>query len=279
MTTPDAPLPVPQSKLDRTAVERVLARAAELQSAGSGEEPEGELSEAQLLELGREVGLAPEHLRQALAEERTRLPAFTVEEHGLGSRVIGPGRIATQRVVPGTPRDVLAAIDAWMQREECLQPKRQFADRATWEARRDLVGTARRVLAFGRVYALARAEEVGATAIAVDERRVLVRLEADMRPYRTKLATQGFAVLGVGGAAAGAMAIMGFAVPVLAIPVVLAGAVGYAGAREMHHRVVSRAQLALEQLLDRLERGDVPRPSLMKTLADVAAALPPRRLP
>jgi hypothetical protein len=67
----DANLPVPTSKLDRSAMERVLARAAELQ-AGSGE-PEEALSEEQILELGKEVGLSPQHLRQALAEERTRV--------------------------------------------------------------------------------------------------------------------------------------------------------------------------------------------------------------
>jgi len=63
-------LPVPSARpLDRAALERVLGRAAELQ-AGGADAPET-LTEAQLLEIGREVGLSPEHLRQALAEERT----------------------------------------------------------------------------------------------------------------------------------------------------------------------------------------------------------------
>jgi len=61
---------LPSARLDRSSLERVLARAAELQST-SGDTVE-EFTEEQLLELGREVGLSPQNLRQALAEERTR---------------------------------------------------------------------------------------------------------------------------------------------------------------------------------------------------------------
>jgi len=69
MADPSSPKP-PARALDRSSLERVLARAAELQST-TGETGE-EFTEEQLLELGREVGLSPQNLRQALAEERTR---------------------------------------------------------------------------------------------------------------------------------------------------------------------------------------------------------------
>src|SRR5208283_2304861 len=60
--------------LDRAALERVLARAAELQSAaGDDAEPTEGLTDQQLLDVGREVGLPVTYLRQALAEERTRV--------------------------------------------------------------------------------------------------------------------------------------------------------------------------------------------------------------
>ena len=73
------PAPLDPPVLDRTGLERVLARATELQAA-VGDRPES-LSEQQLLELGSEVGIAPEHLRQALAEERDR--GLLPEESGL----------------------------------------------------------------------------------------------------------------------------------------------------------------------------------------------------
>jgi len=57
------------ARLDRSALERVLARAAELQAAEL--DPGEYISEERLLEIAKEVGLAPHHMRQALAEERT----------------------------------------------------------------------------------------------------------------------------------------------------------------------------------------------------------------
>src|SRR3954470_1350093 len=84
----DRPLPaIPgRPSLDRAALERVLLRAAELQANAS--DPADEMTEEQLLELGNEVGLTPEHLHQALIEERTRvvLPV----EHGVAARLVGP---------------------------------------------------------------------------------------------------------------------------------------------------------------------------------------------
>lgn len=272
-SVPSRPVPA----LDRAAVERVLARAAELQAAtGDASESEGQLTEAQLVDLGREVGLSPEHIRQALAEERTRVAA-PEGERGALSVMLGPGQLAAQRTVQGSPREILAALDAWMQREECLQVMRQFPDRVTWEPRRDAFGLVRRTLNFGRDYALARASAVAATAVAIDDRRTLVRLEADLRPLRSRAAAQGVAVAGLGAASAGAMAIMGFAAPVLVLPVALGLAVGYGGPRSYHQRNVARGQLALEQVLDRLERGELTRqPNLLKAIADVAASLPRR---
>ena len=59
--------------VSRLALERVLARAAELQgAAGDDSESREALTEGQIVELGKEVGLSAPFLRQALAEERAR---------------------------------------------------------------------------------------------------------------------------------------------------------------------------------------------------------------
>ena len=71
--------------LDRAALERVLARAAELQ--GSDADPSDALTEQQVLDIAREVGIAPEALRVALAEERTRVSL--PQESGLAARIAG----------------------------------------------------------------------------------------------------------------------------------------------------------------------------------------------
>ena len=104
--------------VDRAAVERVLARALELQAGPAGD-PQDRLTEAQLLDLAKEVGLDPVHLRQALAEERTRVAV--PEEKGLLATLYGSATVSAQRTVHGTPAQVLQALDDWMQRQECLK--------------------------------------------------------------------------------------------------------------------------------------------------------------
>jgi hypothetical protein len=274
-----SPSNLPASRLDRASLERVLARAAELQST-SGDTVE-EFTEEQLLDLGREVGLSPQNLRQALAEERTRSVAPD-EEHGITSGLFGPSRVRAARTVAGTPADVLASIDGWMQRQELLIVKRHHADRIVWESRRDfVVGVKRALRVGGRDYALSRAFEVSATVMAVDDNRVHVGLDADFRSHRAQSARQAAGTSFVGAAATAALVIMGVATVVAAAPVIIAPAIGIAGARALQSRIVTRAQLSLEQLLDKLERGEFGRrgaDSLLGAIVAAATALPPRRL-
>src|SRR6476661_5165465 len=100
---PDRPDNLP-SRIDRAAVDRVLARAAQLQAEGTVD-TQGQLTEAQLLELAKEVGLDAVNLRQALAEERTRVAV--PEEHGVLAAMYGGSSASAQRAVRGTPAQVL----------------------------------------------------------------------------------------------------------------------------------------------------------------------------
>ena len=130
---PDENLPAPSAApiaLTRAAIERVLTRAAEL-NLGHLDAPEG-MSEAELVALGQEVGISAAHVRQALAEERTRVDVPA--SRGVMGAWFGGTVAMASRIVPGTPAALLARLDAWMQREELLRPKRRFADRLTWEA-------------------------------------------------------------------------------------------------------------------------------------------------
>ena len=251
--------------LDRVALERVLARAAELQAhqADVGDH----LTESQLIEIGRDVGISTPHLRQALAEERGRLTI--PREEGFEGRVAGPAVAIASRTVKGTPDRVMAALLQWMEREECLQVKRRFSDRSTWEAKKDFVSSVRRGFNLGgRGYALAKATEVGATVVPVDEGRVLVRLDADFRPARRARVIGGGAAA-VGGTLAGAAPLMiGAAVipdptmlffmvsGAIAAAGTLGGVFGGLGIARTHRSVIERAQLALEQILDGLEREE-----------------------
>ena len=109
-----------------------------------------------------------------------------------------------------------------------------------------------------------RASQVAATIIPVDAERVLVRLDADLsesRGSRVRVAG-GALVAGILGsgivAVIGSIALAPDAFMLLggaaAVPTLVGAGAGY-GIGKGHREVVTRAQLALEQILDRLEFG------------------------
>ena len=266
-------LPARQTLLDRQALERVLARAAELQGAGALPDSSDLISESQLLEIGSEVGLNPATINQALAEERTRINV--PEERGLVAQIAGAGFATATRTVPGTSRDVLAAIDSWMQREECLQVQRRFPDRITWEPQRGLFGKLRRTVNLsGHAYYLVDARQVSATVLPVDSTRAVVRLDADIHQSRARRVGFGGLLVGVGGVFGG---LVGLGLVIAHLPILIAAgaamlplAGGTAGAYKVarsHRGVLSGVQLALEQVLDRLEHGEFTRPGLLGVIA------------
>ncbi|MDP9279634.1 MAG: hypothetical protein M3P00_09465 [Gemmatimonadota bacterium] len=272
--------PARQTLLDRQALERVLARAAELQGAGAIPESSDLISESQLRDIGNEVGLSAETINQALAEERTRINV--PEERGLVAQIAGASFATATRTVPGTQRDVLATIDAWMLREECLQVQRRFVDRITWEPQRGLFGKIRRTVnVSGRGYYLMDAGQVSATVLPVDGSRVVVRLDADIHASRAKRVGMGGVLATMGAAASG---IVGLALVVAHLPLIIAAGAAvlpFAGSSvaayklaRTHRTVLSSVQLALEQVLDRLEHGEFERPGGL-----LGAISPRSRLP
>lgn len=262
---PDDGSVVPHA-LDRRAVERVLARAAELQGIGTSEDADA-ITEEKLLEIAKEAGLTITSVRQALAEERSRLDTGDEDGRWL-RRVTGPASVTASRTVMGDPEMILTALDTWMQREEGLMVQRRFPDRMLWETRTDLLHTIRRNLRIGRrSYLLSRARQIAATVVPVDEHRSLVRLDADLGNSRTTTVRAGTAV-GASGILAGGTAMTLAAVAHVAagimlfgaaVPIAAAGAGAYLVLRR-HHGFAGRIQLALEQVLDAMEYG-APRPT------------------
>jgi hypothetical protein len=271
--------PAKRPSLDRAALERVLARAAELQ-ATHGEPAEGAdayegLTEEQLLEVGKEAGLSPQLLRLAMAEERTRVAiASSVGESSPDA--LRSGVATATRTVAMRAADVLPVIDAWMQRKECLTVKRAMSDRIVWEPGGGVLNAAKRAIG-GQGLALAGAHEGSATVVPVDDRHVLVRLDANLAPLRGAAVRDGLAAGTVGGiGAAVAITVAHVFVPVAIVPAVALAAGGWWAGRRRFARALERAQVALEQILDRLERGELSRPSLLNALAAAANNLPRR---
>lgn len=247
----------PGRRLERAALERVVLRAAQLQ-AGSRELEDG-LSEDEVLKLGAEVGIPAPYVRQALMEERMR--ADVPAERGLAAYLAGPRHVSAERAVAGTAEHVAARLEHWMESGELLVVKRRFADQLTWEPRRGTMASLKRSFRLGgRDYHLARAREVGAQVSALGPDRVYVRLVADVGNTRNEHLGGAATLATAGAGVSGILLALGFAplVAVLAFPLASLGAVAVA---RSHRRDAERVQVALEQVLDRLEHGEITLPA------------------
>lgn len=271
----DRPNP-PGTALTRAALERVLARAAQLQGSTGESDDAGAMTEAQIVDLGKEVGLSTEAVRQALAEERSR--TIVPEESGLLASLAGPSAITAARTVPGSAPAVLAALDAWMQRNEGLEVKRRFADQLVWEARRDFFSTFRRALTVsGSGLELAAADNVSAIVADVAPGQSHARIVADFRSTRRERTMTGvaltllFAILITGPLLAIGIPVLLAALLGTAVP-----AIGLLVTRSRYAHVVARAQIAMEQALDRLEFGTATPPTTAQVLLDAIIG-PPRK--
>lgn len=256
--------------ITREALERIIKRAAELQ-AGEREIGDG-LTSKEVLALGKDVGIPERYLRQSMLEEQTRIAPEAAR--GTWAWLTGPRSVVAHRVVPGDRATVEGALTRWMEGEEMLQPKRRFADRTSWEPKAGAFASIQRALAGERRYALARAGEVTGQVVQLEPGFCMVRLEADVGQQRAGRIT-GAAVMFAGGwAATGVLAMLAIPLESLAI---LPGAVltlGAVGIARTHRGPNERTHVALEQVLDRLERGEIraehalPQPHPLERIAD-----------
>lgn len=237
--------------IGREALERIIKRAAELQ-AGAQDVGDG-LTQDEVLALGKDVGIPSRYLQQAMLEERTR--AVVERRSGFWAWLTGPRTLSADRVVPGDRATVERALTRWMEEEESLQVKRRYPDRTSWEPKAGAFATIQRALgAKGRRFSLANAEEVTGQVTPLETGFCHVGLAADIRPSRARRLQGGTVVFTLG-----ALATTAFAVTLGVIAVVPAVVlIPTAGLIARHHRVENeRVQVAMEQVLDRLERGEI----------------------
>ncbi len=272
MTNPGSLIPNGRA-LDRAALERVLARAMELHVHTDTADGDDQLSEARVLDIAREVGISPEAVRQAMAEERARSPLAASRRDG--EQMLGDPTVSAARVLAGAPAELLGKLEALLTRDETLGVMRRFPDRLVLEPRQGLVDQLARGMDFGgKGYYLSRASEVVVSVGAVDAGRTHVALAADLRPARSKrLAIP--VVLVVLGALAGAPLVVLTLYPWLAaIPPLVFGWLGWQWARSSWRAMRRQAMVSLERLLDRLEYPDKPS-SAQQLIAGLAKSLLP----
>jgi hypothetical protein len=253
-TGPPAPRP-PSRGLDRDELDRVIRRATELQFAGSDSEG-GRMSEDEVIRIGREVGLAPEHVRRALGELRAEsLLPTPPRESGVGTRLFGPARVGASRVVPGTAPEVARALEEYLRVGESLRQVRKRGLHSRWEPEQGIVAGLQRSLGWGgRTYELARTKELEVRVEALEDGFSLVALEADLSSVRAEVGWGWGLGLGTGGAGLGFGLGMAVGFPLAAVPLAAVGAgagIGF-GRRDFAGKV-DRVRTAMEGILDRLE--------------------------
>lgn len=247
-------------RIDRATFDRVLQRAAELQAA-SHDIGEG-LTEEEVVALGNEVGIAPQVLKQALLEERTRIAPM--EPKDVIDEWVAPAEFRAERVVQGTEATVAAALTAWIDKQEHFVVQRATLGRITYEPLDSFAGAMRKVK---RVFEGASAkpyqgntELLTAVITPLEDGFCHVAVMATLRRSRRNYLAGAATLAGTGVAlTAGVMALVQYpAAELLAmIPAVAGLGTGALTARS-YRPIAERAQLGLERMLDDLER----RPAL-----------------
>ena len=267
-------------ELPRVALERILARASELQVTDAREPGEG-ISEARLLEIATEVGLDAGHVRQAIAEERARLPMHDADD-APGVNAFGPAMIGVQRTVPGTPAAVLQQLENALPRTDSLVPIRRSGARLILEPRRGFLVDVARALGTGTGsgrFDLARLDSLVVSATAVDDTRSVVRFDAVLtgarRSERTTVVAISTLLTVLALAVSVPLFVFSLVLPAFAVTTAaLVGALAlgsgwlvWRAARRRYRTLFGRAQMRLEALLDDAEHGRLgATPGLLEKL-------------
>ena len=208
------------ARIDRAALERIIQRAAELQT--SDRDIGEELTPEQVLALGREVGIPARYLQQALLEERTRArggarPRARGSDRGAGAGD-GPAGGARHR---GRGRGGAGRMDGG--EGAVLHPAAAAGPDHLGAARRGGQAALRRsTAAFSRGSAaimLARADTVSATIMPLETGWCHVTLTAETAEARREFVGGGAALAGAGAVGAGLMVVLGALLPVALLPV------------------------------------------------------------
>ena len=265
---------LPSVRIDRAALERIIQRAAELQTS---ERDLGEsLTSDEVMALGREVGIPGRYLQQALLEEQTRL--VSDGPGGVVDRLTGPASVTAQRVIRAEREEIEAGLIKFLEQQELFCVQRHQPGRVAWEPIGGFQAAIRRATAAAggskRPMMLTRADELAATVVPLEPGYSHVTLTATARKARTEALGGGAAFATVGVAGSGVLVALGALLPVALIPAPVALGLGYLMLRR-YGPVVARIHLGLERALDHLEQGGhragrqlPPQPSLIDLLAN-----------
>jgi hypothetical protein len=242
-------------------MEAVIRRATELQAGATDGGEEG-VSSSELIRIGREIGLAPEHVQRALAE----VAGSSQQALTTADRVFGRAHASASRTVRGDAAAVSSALEEYLTQREWLAPVRRFPDRTLWEGARGM-DLARTLTQAREAFGGSRHPPVGAGFQLRSARQLEtmiqqlepgfshVRLAIDLGNTRAGFAAGTLLAGGGGGALIAAALGIAIAPPAALVGLPLVGGMWF-GLKAAQNHMVDRAQLHLEALLDVMERGE-----------------------
>ena len=251
--------PPARRRIPAEDLEPIVRRAAELQNR-RGSPGAQSLTEAEVIEIGRQVGLQPDYVRRAIAEVHAEsLAPAAPPGSPLLDLVAGEGRVEVRRVVPGDSTLIQEQIERQLREREKLGSLRRRHGRSVWEASSGTFARLERFLNFsGREYALAEIRQVDLAVAELEPGWALVTVTGDLGNKRDD------ALYAVAGGALVAMIVAfmvaaeGGSVAAGIAAALVAGALtacgGSAWLRWTLARRRERIGLLLEGLVDRAER-------------------------
>ncbi len=254
--------PPSAAAITREQLERIIRRASDLQFRSSTNVG-GALQPNDVVQIGAEVGLDERHVRQALAEvEAASLLPSPPDDDGFARKLIGSAVVRASRVVPGDQAHVEHNLEGYLKDQELLKQVRSKPGRSLWEPAAGLVSSMRRAMdVSGRGYMLAKARSFQVSIQPLESGWSLVTLTADISNMRRERAGGWYGGLGSGGVVGGVglvVATGGGILPILGAAALVTSAMGVAtfASRADMKKQSERVELALQGLLDRLERGE-----------------------
>lgn len=249
----------PARRLSSQELEAVIRRAHELQTARADRE-EG-LSEAEVIQIGQELGLSTGHVRQALAEVATPRPAA---EAGAMTRMMGPSVLTASRAVPGDAGQVRERIEQYLLEVECMEiVRRHPGGRTQYRRGRGIAASLRRATSQMNSrsrFAQFKLQEVTVEVQPLETGFSLVTLGADLGGMRTGMLATGTTMGSLGGTVAAGF--LGVAVDPLAallgLPV-LAGGIFFS--RAAYGSLTGSTHNQMEAFLDRVQHGELSVPA------------------
>jgi hypothetical protein len=239
----------------------IVRRAAEIQNQ-RGNPGSQSLTEEEVVEIGRQVGLEPEYVRRAMAEVHAeslvlrRPPANRVLD-----LVAGDSRVEVRRVVAGEPTLIQQQIEMLLRDREKLSALRRRPTRSVWEASSGIMDRLDRFMNFsGKEYALAETRQVELAVAETEPGWSFVTLACDIGNKRDEaLYTAGSCVAVAAILAAVFIGVeSGFSILLAIGTALLVGLAGSAIAVPWIRWAVgkrrNRVELILEGLIDGVDR-------------------------